>query len=154
VAGGAAQLLGVDRAVVVRIGLLEEDFDVSEVFVLADRLVVVGIRNSPVLVRDSAVQLLMVERAVVVLLELVEESARGGFRLGKIDRAVVIGVEALERRSAKEGEAFITAIAGRETASRDARVKVFSVVSFIMMLLEKIGEAGVQRSACRRKALQ
>ena len=51
-AGWAAQLLGVDRAIVVRIGLLEEDFDVSEVFVLADRLVVVGVGNSPVLVGD------------------------------------------------------------------------------------------------------
>src|ERR1700729_414041 len=38
VAGRAAQFPGVDRAVVVRIGLLEEDFDVSEVFVFADRL--------------------------------------------------------------------------------------------------------------------
>jgi hypothetical protein len=65
VAGRAVQLLGVDGAVVVRVGLLEEDFDVSEVFVLADRLVVVGVRNGPFLRRDPPVQLLVVERAVV-----------------------------------------------------------------------------------------
>ena len=50
---------------------------------------------------------------------------------------------------AKEGEVLITAVAGREAASKEARVKVFSVGSFTMMLLEKIGDAGVQRSAAR-----
>ena len=78
-AGGAAQLLGVDRAVVVRIGLLEENFDVREVFVLADRLVIVGVRNSPFLVRDSAVQLLMVERAVVILSSLSKRALAAAF---------------------------------------------------------------------------
>ena len=48
-AGGALELFGVERAVVVRVGLLEEDFDVSKVFVLADRLVVVRVGDCPFL---------------------------------------------------------------------------------------------------------
>jgi len=47
--------------------------------------------------------------------------------------------------AAKDGEAFITAMAGRETASRDARVKV--VVSFIVMLLRKKITGGRQCAA-------
>jgi hypothetical protein len=91
----------------------------------------------------------VVERDVVILLELVEESARGGFRLSKIDRSVVIGIEARERRSCEGRRSAHQRHCRKRDASKEARVKVFSVVSFIVMLLEKIGDEGVQRSAAR-----
>jgi hypothetical protein len=49
VAGWARQLFGVDRAIVVRIGLLEEDLDVGKILILADRLVVIRVSDRPVL---------------------------------------------------------------------------------------------------------
>jgi hypothetical protein len=49
VAGRAGQLFGVDRAIVVRISLLEEDLHVGKILILADRLVVVRVSDRPVL---------------------------------------------------------------------------------------------------------
>ena len=48
-AGRAVQLLGVNRRVVVRISVLEEDLDIGKTLILADRLVVVRVRDRPVL---------------------------------------------------------------------------------------------------------
>jgi hypothetical protein len=59
--------------------------------------------------------------------------------------------------AANEGEAFITAIAGRETASKDAAVKVFTVISFITILLDEItgrGIANAEALAFSRRASQ
>ena len=61
-AGRALQFLGVDRAVIVRVGLLEQDFHIGKVFVLANRLVVVGVRNGQCDLPDIAFDIVDAER--------------------------------------------------------------------------------------------
>ena len=96
--GRGLQLLGVDRSVLVRVGALESDFDVSQIFVLADRLVVVRVGDLPVLRGNAIFQFFAVEGAVMIDIELVEQGACGGLRLVQIDRSVLVGIEALDRR--------------------------------------------------------
>src|SRR5580693_508210 len=102
-AGRGLQLLGVDRPVVVRVGALESDFDEGEVLVLADRLVIVGVRDLPVLGGNTIFQFLPVKGAVMIDIELVEQSAGGGLRLVEVDRSILVGVKGLERRRRERG---------------------------------------------------
>jgi hypothetical protein len=81
----------------------------------------------------------VVERAVVVLSSLSNTALAAAFASARSTVPSWSGSRLASAEAANEGDALTTAMAGRETASKDARVKVFTVVSFIMMLLERSG---------------
>jgi hypothetical protein len=82
----------------------------------------------------------VIERAVVIDIELVEQGACGGLRLIEIDGPIVVGVEDGERRGRGSGQRGRRAQnehpPGRETASKEASVRVFKFANFINVLLE------------------
>ena len=104
-----ARLLRVHRSVAVRVGALEGEFDVFEILVLGQRLIVVGIGDLPILFGNAASQLRAIERAIAIFIELVENRAGRRLRLIEVDRAVIVGVDPAERgrrerRREREGQ--------------------------------------------------
>jgi len=70
-------------------------------------------------------------------IELVEQGACGAFASARSTVPSLSGSRESSAEAAKAGEALVTNIAGgTETASKDASVKVFTVVNLIEMLLE------------------
>jgi hypothetical protein len=92
-AGGALELLGVNRPVIVGISSVEAFFHEREKFILVQSSVVVGVCGGEILGDDSATQFAFVEGAIVIAVELVEQLRSCTLGFGEIDRAVVVRIE-------------------------------------------------------------
>ena len=92
-ASRAVQFLGVQRPIMIRIGGAETLFDESQILVLCQRTVVIGIGRGQLFRRQSPHQFVLVQRAVLVVLKLVEQRRGRSLGFAKIDGAVIVGVE-------------------------------------------------------------
>ena len=91
------RFLRVHRSIAVRVGTFEDLFDVTEVFVLGQSLVVVRIGDRPILIENAAFEFGAIERAIVVMVELVEDLAGRRFRFIEANRAVVVCIDPAEQ---------------------------------------------------------
>ena len=98
------RFLRVDRSVAVRVSTFEDHFDVIEVFVLGQSLVVVRISDRPILLQNAAPKLGAIERAIVIMVALVENLAGRAFASSRLIVPSLSVSIPLNTDAASEGE--------------------------------------------------
>jgi hypothetical protein len=130
---GRPQFFLVERAVAIVIGSFEELGDGREIFVLADRPIVVGVSLFDFLKGETAVKLSYAERAILVTIELIEERGCGGIGLVHVDCAVLVRIENVHRPRSREGRAAERS--GKEKEKENGKRKTWSTEHFRTSLL-------------------
>ena len=100
-AGPAAQFLGIERTVIVRVGGFELLLDDSQVLFLVQRAVIIRIGGLDLCLGEPALELLRVQRPVIIRVDFLEHFERAGIGLRQVDRPIIVGIERLERCQAK-----------------------------------------------------
>jgi hypothetical protein len=91
-----ARLLRVYLSIAILVGALEGEFDVIEIFVLGQRLVIVGIGGRPILFENAASKFGPIERAIVIGVELVKHRAGRRLRFIQVNCAVIVRIDSSE----------------------------------------------------------
>jgi hypothetical protein len=120
-----ARFLRVHRSIAILVSAFEGEFDVIEILVLGQRLVVVRIGDRPILFGNAASKLGAIECAIVIGVELVENLAGRRLRFIEVDRAVIVRIDPANTDAASEGESANV----KADASRVLRLIRFMTIS-------------------------